>query len=679
MSVLSRNLRASSGKNTVTTDPYFINTTLLLQGEGTNGGQNNTFIDNSSNNFTITRTGTTTQGSFNPYGDRWSNYFDGTGDYFTIPTNTAFQLTNTTAFTLEAWAYRSTTATGKTIFSAYNPASPYAGYGLGIGGDNVTNQLQFWDGTVWRSFGAIPVNAWTHVAVCSDGANCRVFINGVQGGSTFTPGSNISYTAGSIFIGAQPQALYNWQGYLSNVRLVKGTALYTSAFTPSTTTSTVISGTSLLTCQSNRFKDSSANNFTLTKNGDVKVTPFSPYAPSKAYSPTTGASIYFDKSVSSLSIPSNSAFTMGTGDFTVEAWIYCPVDLSLDSANTIIRQSLNGSLAWDLQMQTGYMYFCYGANVILDPIVVTTGTWIHYAAVVNSGTITLYRNGIPVTTPIAAAFNFSATAAVLVGIGGDSSDTVWPFAGYISDARVVKGTAVYTTTFTPPTQALTAITNTSLLLKYNNASMYDSTSNNNLQTVGNAQISTSVKKYDTGSIYFDGTGDYLSTPYSDAMDLLPTSFTVEGWVYPTVFRSSGMRIFATGGGVVAWSATTGIHVLCQILLAGTINMQLSTNSATPAQITSTQALSLNTWSHIAFVYDNASGVIRLFVNGVMTSGSVTGVAKPSTNPTMNIASIPGELGSATYAFQGYIDDLRVTKTVRYSAAFTPPTSALPNR
>jgi hypothetical protein len=60
-----------------------------LPGNGTNGAQNNTFLDSSTNNFTITRNGNATQGTFSPYGNLWSNYFDGSG--------IALNLTNSTA------------------------------------------------------------------------------------------------------------------------------------------------------------------------------------------------------------------------------------------------------------------------------------------------------------------------------------------------------------------------------------------------------------------------------------------------------------------------------------------------------------------------------------------------------------------------------------------------------
>jgi len=69
-------------------DPYFYSVTSLLHGDGTNGAQNNTFLDSSTNNFTITRNGNTTQGSFSPFSQTgWSNYFDGSGDYLQVSTS----------------------------------------------------------------------------------------------------------------------------------------------------------------------------------------------------------------------------------------------------------------------------------------------------------------------------------------------------------------------------------------------------------------------------------------------------------------------------------------------------------------------------------------------------------------------------------------------------------------
>ena len=93
-------------------DPQFNYVTMLLHGDGTNGAQNNTFLDGSSNTFSITRNGNTTQGSFSPYGANWSNFFDGTGDYLGCGSQSAYAF-GTSNFTMECWAYA-------TSFASYN-------------------------------------------------------------------------------------------------------------------------------------------------------------------------------------------------------------------------------------------------------------------------------------------------------------------------------------------------------------------------------------------------------------------------------------------------------------------------------------------------------------------------------------------------------------------------------
>jgi hypothetical protein len=65
---------ASKTGSAAATDAQFKNVTMLLHGDGTNGAQNNTFVDSSTNNFTITRNGNTTQGTFTPYGANWGMY-----------------------------------------------------------------------------------------------------------------------------------------------------------------------------------------------------------------------------------------------------------------------------------------------------------------------------------------------------------------------------------------------------------------------------------------------------------------------------------------------------------------------------------------------------------------------------------------------------------------------------
>jgi hypothetical protein len=103
----------------VAVDEFFNRVTLLLPGDGTNGAQNNTFLDSSTNNFTITRNGNTTQGTFSPFSQTgWSNYFDGSGDYLSMPTASS-PIANED-FTIECWYYPiSRPANYPTIYGNY--------------------------------------------------------------------------------------------------------------------------------------------------------------------------------------------------------------------------------------------------------------------------------------------------------------------------------------------------------------------------------------------------------------------------------------------------------------------------------------------------------------------------------------------------------------------------------
>jgi hypothetical protein len=258
----------------------------------------------------------------------------------------------------------------------------------------------------------------------------------------------------------------------------------------------------------------------------------------------------------------------------------------------------------------------------------------------------------------------------------------------------------YTQTFTPATGSLPVYGNlknsgiwslkssynsdsifldsyTSLLLRgegVNNGTTFTDSSFNNLTVtgVGNAKTSTTAFKRGTASISFDGTGDYLTAPYSTALDLIGSDFTIEAWVNPAIFKAGGTRIFSTGGGLVGWNSTTGIHILLQLSVSGRIDFQISQGTSTPLSASSDPAASLNTWTHLAVSYIYPNTVIT-FVNGVPKTTTLGATpVRPSTNPTTAIATIPGEAGGVGTAFSGYIDNLVISKGVaRYTTDFTP--------
>jgi hypothetical protein len=655
----------------------FYRTTLLLNGDGTNGANNNVFSDSSNNNFAITRSGNASQGSVSPFSPAgWSNFFDGSGDYLTVPDNAAFDY-GSGDFTLECWFLPLASLDSK-ILTAHTSDSN------GFGPCNIwfaSGVLQLYSSSNNSSFdvangatiGTPTVGQWNHMAVSRQGSSIRCFLNGVLG-STTTSSATLMNPTDTFQIAAR-RGGETFTGYISNFRVVKGTAVYTAAFTPSTSALTAISGTSLLTCQSNRFIDNSTNNFTVTPNGNPRVINFAPFKRTAQYSTTShGGSAYFDGTGDYLTVADNAAFTL-SADFTVECWFYQTGAFSdriiIDKwSEYYLYTRANGliGLAWGPYNASGM--FGAGGIVQSGNNAFTLNSWTHVAAVRNSNTFTLYVNGTSVSTATNSAAVSDTGAAITIG---DYSGGGYAFEGYVSNARIVKGTAVYTTTFTPPTAPLTAIANTSLLTNLTNAGIYDWTTRNVIETIGNAKVNTAITKYGTGSLEFDGTGDVLAVPHSPLwINFLTGDFTIEGWFYARTLTSyNGMVTHWRSNGTTGWTLeTVGSGIFFYI-------RDISTNNYFNA---GGGTFTTNQWNHVAVVKNGAT--ITIYLNGTAVGDTLSMTGKTTSESTDPIViggmwSNTGPSGGLdTEAdWDGFIDDLRITRSARYTANFTPPTSA----
>jgi hypothetical protein len=657
-----------------TGDANFKQTVLLLHGDGTNGAQNNTFVDGSTNNFTITRNGNTTQGTFTPFSQPagyWSNYFDGSGDFLNIPDNAAFDF-GSGDFTIEGWfncATYGSVAFGLTfgwIVSQWASGNAFTVYVKSPGAirAEINNPASV---AIESSSNAVALNTWYHFAFVRNGNTFTLYLNGNSVGTASFSGS-VAGSTGNVQIGREPTGAWQFNGYVSNLRIVKGTALYTSAFTPPTAPLTAITNTVLLTCQDNRFRDVSSNNFAITRNGDVRVTAFSPFAPTAAYSPSVnGGSGYFDGTGDYLSFPEFSSTT----DFTAECWFYRGPDVSvrhyLFSANSNISTSRNCQLA----VTNGGEILVVLNNAGVTGLINVGGNcvprdaWSHIAFVRSGTNISVFVNGARVGNATSSATLFVA----FIGAFGSGGSVTAGINGYVSNARITN-TAVYdpsASTITVPTAPLTAVTGTHALLNFTNAGIIDSTGKNVLETVGNAQIDTTVKKYGTGSMEFDGTGDWLLIPYSSEFVFGTGDFTVECWVYPS---TTGTVIHICGVN----NTTTAAFSSQTIVMYKSSTEKLVSYAAvgnTPITCTSSGNLTANQWSHVAFV--RSGSTLTQYING-----TADGTASISTSSVNNINSpfAIGQVGQiTTNGWNGYIDDLRITKGVaRYTTNFTPPTA-----
>jgi hypothetical protein len=654
----------------VTPDPYFEYTTLLLPGNGTNGAQNNTFLDGSSNNFTITRNGNTTQGTFSPFSQTgWGNYFNGSS-YLSATSNAAFTLTGD--FCVEFWVYSGLLAGGATNPTFINDS---AGSNSSIfyetnGSNRGLCLYAAGAARITTATNVLVENQWNHVAILrsgTTGTNTAAFVNGTRVGTATAFTGTVDFSP-PIINKYGPSAAGYLNGYMSNFRIVKGAPVYDPTLTTLTVPTaplTAISGTSLLICQSNRFRDASTNNFAVTPNGSPSVQAFSPFNPTASWSAATnGGSGYFDGNGDYLSNGSAPVANFGTNDFTFEFWVYftamasAPYYQIFSSTASIggfqvYKNASSNNLVWDINGTS--------TDLILTGLV--SNQWYHIAVARSGTNLRTFANGV-LTYTYTNSTNFTITGAYI----GSYPTGASYFPGYISGLRVVKGTAVYTSNFTPPTAPPTAITNTSLLLNFTNAGIYDATSKNDLETVGNAQISTTQSKWGGSSISFDGTGDYLlpNVATSDMYAFGTGDFTIEFWVRYNSGLNVDVALYDSRP-----TSTNGVYPL--LFSNPTGKMVYYVSSA--ARITGTTTLVAGNWYHVALARSGTS--TKLFINGSQEGSTYTdsnNYIVGTNRPAIGAAGI----GLGADPLNGYIQDLRVTKGyARYTANFTAPTAAFP--
>lgn len=631
-------------------DPYFKYTTLLIR----NDNSSTSFAkDASSNNFEISVAGDVKGSGMSPALTGWSNYFDGTGDYLSLASNAAFGFDGT-SFTVEAWVNFFSASGQRCIATNYQSST--SGWAIqlfnGVIGVNLSG-----DGFDITGTTTIVANKWYHIALSGSAGSVKLFVNGVQEGSTYT-GAMTTNSTSSLLIGQIASSAY-LQGFISNLRIVKGNALYTANFTPSATPLTAIANTSLLTCSSNRLIDGSSNNFTVTKNGDVIATTNNPF---NLYNTGSTGSAYFDGTSDYLDVPSNAAFGYGTGDFTIEFWTYLTT-ISASTPNLVDQRSgASTQVAPTLYLNNGVLtYYVNGTNRWTGATL-AANIWYHIALCRSSGVTKIYVNGTQSGSSYTDTNNYIASPIRI--FGSNDGGTLVTQAGYVSNFRVVKGTAVYTANFTPPTEQLTAVSGTSLLTcQYrqgpNNNTFLDKSKNNVLVTRnGNSTYSTFTPFYNNYSVYFDGTSDYLSLA-SSSLFAVGATFTIECWFFPLSHSGSLMMgTVGTAAPQLGWQNSTTFGLA---------------SVSTAWRVTTTTLPTLNSWNHVAVVRTGTgSNETKIYLNGSLV---VTGTASDAF--TTNTGFTIGAASDNTSGFNGYISNARVVKgSAVYTGNFTPSTTPL---
>ncbi len=216
--------------------------------------------------------------------------FDGSGDYLSLAGSTDLNLTD--EFTIEAWInvhVNNWQGTRQTLLAnSIGWTTNHAAVSLMNSGNNDENNcITLWDGAPSRIATSYPVtfkpqDGWTHVAITRDSAsNIRIFKNGIQAGATvnsattFQFGNTTTWIAGiTMSTGSAPEV---FNGEISNLRVLKGTALYTSPFSPPTEPLTNITNTKLLCCNQTTTTGATVSPGTITANGDPVAQAVNPF------------------------------------------------------------------------------------------------------------------------------------------------------------------------------------------------------------------------------------------------------------------------------------------------------------------------------------------------------------------------------------------------------------------
>jgi hypothetical protein len=630
-------------------DPLFNLTTLALTGDIPAG---NTWIkDSSINNYTLIVAGDAKPAYFSPYNTSWSVFFDGSS--YMYPASASNLAFGTSDWAIECWTFATSAGSSSAIIYDARPAGTlngaYALLYIVTATLRVTYNVGFT--VAITSDTAAALGTWNHIVVSRVSGTTRMFLNGVLQSQTYADSNTYLNGANRPALGTDGNSPSSYFfGHISNLRILRGSG-YTSVTVP-TSKSTAITNTQLLTFQDNRFRDNSINaNIMTIGGGTPRVTSLSPFTETD----TTTASAYFDGTGDVVYHSTGLITDFGTGDFTVEYWAYT----STTSGGFIIHvgsSATNNGLTFGLGTSNGLYATTfstgYGGNISLP-----LNQWSHITWTRQSGLMRGYINGV---IGYSASFTTNLTETG-TNIGGSTSGS-YIFTGYLSDIRVIKGTALYTTaSFTPPTAQFANVAGTSLLtLQYrgadNNHRFFDKSNNRVLvnRFVNSTQGSFSPFSPKGWSNHFDGSTGYLNA----TIGTLGATWTVEFWVTLTTLGVQyTFANFNTGGtaGINIWKNTSN-----QLVVDDGTNAQTAWST-----VTFTAA---GTWYHVA--------VTR---SGTTTTGYINGaVAGSHTFTPASVTAVTiGRYNSPTAYHSGYISNFRVVNgTVLYTGAFTPPTAEL---
>lgn len=405
------------------------------------------------------------------------------------------------------------------------------------------------------------------------------------------------------------------------------------------------------------FKDYSSYNRTPTKGSTSKVLG--------KYKKIGTAAMKGDGTANCVVTYPYSADFDVSGNFTFEFWLY--FDASLATWHGIFGYGTAGvQIQLDYRDAVGFTLRFNGNKSF--PTTLSVNTWYHIAIVRNSGTITLYQDGVANGTTYSDSTAIAPTGSPAFKIGTQNLGDNLGSTAYLDEIRY-SNNARYTANFTPSTTQFSSDANTLLLLHFD-ANLTDSSPSGQVPAVQNeAIISTTQSKFGGASILLDGTDDYVSVPDSADWDFGTSPLTIDCWIRPATVSLVELGIITQGQ-----DSNNCFTLRFDGGDATKLQFAVYSGGSTLLSMSGTHGMSVNTWYHVAVVrgWGGNANDWALCVNGVAVATATASITMPNLTSPLYIGY---DARSTNKYFNGYIDELRMVKgEAKWTASFTPETS-----
>jgi len=646
---------------------------LLLNGDGAQGG---VIITDTSpgahGDATIPIAGAMTVTSLKRFGDG-SIYFPGTTSYLTFPDSDDWDF-GAGDFTIDWWEYRfDTTAAAAIIRRDGATTAPQAfllGHASAAGQQEVymSSNGSGWD--VWATaIGAIDVGAWTHWAVVRNLNQLYAFKNGVLTAST-TSSLALFPSSGALTLG---RWVNNLNACIDALRISKGVARWTSAFTPPTTADRSQTGTkkcfnTIATCQDRAHLTTSP----VTLRFAVPTN----YLPDNIECIPNIKSIAFDPAVISLGKDLGQRATLtvtfddhrhsdtGAGfDKYYAERAYDPYSQGTFWGKFRARQPFmrGRPMRWIVGNTDQALADMETRHYIIDSF---SGPDNNGAFKIIAKDMLKLADGDRALAPAVSqgytvADMTAAQTTLTLSPTGAGAD--YPATGYVaiggSEICSFSHQAIEGTDTDPYTK---------LLLHFEGpdglpAAIDTSPANHGAGTVGGTtQIDTAFKKFGTSSMLF-GTGGITFPNHAD-WEMGSADFTIEWWERRSAVTSGAPAISRDAAGInqaflLGYSNGTQLTAY-MTSAAGTWNI---------ANALVIGAIELSVWHHWAIT--RSGSTFRSFRDGVLTNTWSSAAALLASSAALSVGNYAGTI------LPGNMDEIRISKGIaRWTAAFTPPTA-----